>query len=137
VLQALLIERVQDGLTGPIGSRAGALGHLLAVLDGLTAERSLIDPAVGRAREGNAVMLQLQYGRHRLPAHVFDGILIAQPVGTLDGVVHVEAPIVAVTHVAERSGHAALRGHGVAACREDLRDASRPQSRRRHPQSGS
>jgi hypothetical protein len=100
VLQALLIQRMQDGVTRPVCRGAGALCHRLPVLDGLTAERALIDPAVGRAREGNAVMLQLEHCRHRLPAHVFDGILIAQPIGTFGSIVHVKTPIVAVAHIA-------------------------------------
>ena len=45
VLQALLIERVQDGVTGPVGRSTGALRHLLSVSDGLTAERTLVDLA--------------------------------------------------------------------------------------------
>ena len=81
-------------------------------------------------------MLQLQHCGHRLPAHVFDGVLIAEPVGTFDRVVHVEAPIVAVAHIAERRRHAALRRDGMAARREHLGDAGRLQSRGRHSQRG-
>ena len=132
VLQALLVERVQDGVAGSVGRCTGALRHLLAIVDGLAAKGTLIDPAVVGARERNAVMFQLQHRRHRLPAHVLDGVLVAEPVGALDRVVHVEAPIVAVAHVAERGRHAALRRHGMTARREHLGDAGRLQSRRRH-----
>jgi hypothetical protein len=33
-------------------------------------------------------------------AHIFDGVLIAQPVRALDGVVHMKAPVI-LAHVAE------------------------------------
>src|SRR5690606_21341532 len=58
----------------------------------------------------------------RVADQVFDGVLVAQPVRPLDGVVHVPLPAV-LAHVAERSGDAALRRHGVGAGREDLGDA--------------
>src|SRR5207237_10708040 len=86
------------------------------------AERPLIDlPQLG-ARERYPEMLKLDDRRDRLAAHVFDRVLIAEPVRSLDGVVHVPAPIV-VAHVAERGGDAALRRYGVAAGREHLADA--------------
>src|SRR5580704_14458774 len=53
VLQALLVKRVQDGVTGPVGRRASALCHLLPVFEGLAAKRTLIASAVCRARERN------------------------------------------------------------------------------------
>ena len=67
-------------------------------------------------------MLDLVDGAGRLAAEIFDGVLVAQPVGPLDRVVHVPAPIV-VAHIAERGGDAALRRHGMAARREHLGDA--------------
>ena len=134
VLQALLVERVQDGVSGAVGRCTGALRHLLAVADGLAAERALIDfPLLGPG-EGNTVMLELEHGRHGFATHVFDGILVAEPVRALDRVVHVEAPVVAVAHVAERGGHAALRRHRVAARRKHFRDAGCAQPRCGHPE---
>ena len=50
----------------------------------------------------------------------------------LDRVVHVEPPIVAVAHIAERGRHAALRRHRVAAGRKHFCDTGRLQSRRGH-----
>jgi hypothetical protein len=67
-------------------------------------------------------MLQFDNRRDGFAAHIFDGVLIAQPVRALDGVVHVPAPVV-LAHVAERGGNAALRGNGVRAGRENLGDA--------------
>ena len=132
VLQALLVERMQHGVARSVGRCAGALRHLLAIADGLAAKWSLVNSTVFGAGERNTVMFQLEHRGHRLPAHVLNGILIAEPVGTLDRVVHVEAPVVAVAHVSERSRHAALRRHGVAARRKHLCDAGRFQSRCSH-----
>ena len=67
-------------------------------------------------------MLELVDGGRRVAAEVFDGVLVAEPVGPLDGVVHVPAPVVRA-HVAERGGDAALRRDGVRARREHLGDA--------------
>src|SRR5215472_2369230 len=64
----------------------------------------------------------------RVAAHIFDGVLIAKPVRTLDGVVHVPAPVV-LAHIAERGGNAALRRDGVGAGRKYLGDAGGPQAR--------
>ena len=50
--------------------------------------------------------------------------LISEPVGPLDGVVHVPAPVVGL-HVAERRVDAALRRHRVGPRREQLRDDGR------------
>ncbi|KAF0123099.1 MAG: hypothetical protein FD148_2822 [Methylocystaceae bacterium] len=73
-------------------------------------------------------MLQLINGGRGVAAHIFDGVLVAEPVGALDGVVHVPFPIVR-PHVAERGGDAALRRHGVRAGWKDLGDAGDVQSR--------
>src|SRR5690606_8020186 len=69
-----------------------------------------------------AVMLELDHRGHGLPAHIFDRVLVAEPVGALDRVVHVPAPVV-LGHVAERGGDAALGRYGVAARRKHLGDA--------------
>ncbi len=69
-------------------------------------------------------MLELEDRGRRLLAHVLDRVLVAEPVGALDGVVEVEAPVV-LAHVAERGADAALRRHRVAAGREHLGEAGR------------
>ena len=122
VLQALLIQRVQDGVAGAVGGGAGAHRGRLAVFLHVAAERALVDPPVFGAAERHAVMFQLVDRRDRLAAHVFDGVLVAQPVRPFDGVVHVPAPVV-LAHVAERGADAALRRDGVAAGRKHLGDA--------------
>ena len=80
-------------------------------------------------------MLQLVDRRNGIAAHVFDGVLIAQPVRPLDGVVHVPAPVV-LGHVAERGADTALGGDGVAAGRIDLGHAGRVEAGRGHAERG-
>src|SRR3546814_8259301 len=53
------------------------------------------------AAERHAEMLELEYGGHRLAAHVFDGVLVAEPVRPLHGDVHVPAPVI-LAHVRHR-----------------------------------
>ena len=120
-LQRLPIEGVQHGVAGAVGGGAGALGDALAEMGRHAAERALIDLAFLGARERHAVMVELVDRRRRLAHQIFDGVLVAQPVRPLDGVVHVPAPVV-LAHVAERGGDAALGGNGMRAGGEDLGD---------------
>ena len=127
--QRLAVHRVQHGVAGAVGGGAGALRGALAVMRGHAAERALIDLAVlFPARERQAPMLQLVDRFRRVAAQIFDGVLVAEPVGALHGVVHVPAPVV-FAHVAERGGDAALRRDRMRARREHLGDAGGPQAR--------
>ena len=133
--QRLLVQRVQDRVAGAVGGGAGALRGALAVVRGHAAERTLVDLAVLGPAERHALVLQLDDRGDRLAAHVFDRVLVAQPVAALDGVVEMEAPVV-LAHVAERGGDAALGRHGMAAGREDLADAGGPQALLGQPEGG-
>ena len=66
-----------------------------AVFHHVAAERPLVDLPVFGARERHAEMLELDDRRDRVAAHVFDRVLVAEPVRPLDRVVHVPAPVVA------------------------------------------
>ncbi len=81
-----------------------------------------------RARERHAVVLQLDHRSGRFLAHELDRVLVAEPVRTFHGVVHVPAPVV-VAHVAERGADAALRGDRMTSRGEQLRDARGRQAR--------
>ena len=72
-------------------------------------------------------MLQLVDRLRGFAGEVFHGVGVTEPVGTLHRVVHVPLPTVGA-HVAKRGGDATLRGHGVAAGREDLGDAGGAQA---------
>ena len=135
VLQRLLIQRVQDGVAGAVGGGAGAHRRRLAVILHVAAERALVDAAVLGAAERHAVVFQLVNRRDGRAAHVFDGVLIAQPVRPFHGVVHVPAPVV-LAHVAERGADAALRRDGVAAGGEHLGDAGGGQPGRADAEGG-
>ena len=89
------------------------------------AEGALVDLPLRRPREGHPGMLQLVDRRRRLPAQIFDRVLVAEPVRALDRVVHVPGPMVR-PHVAERRRDPALRGDGVRPGREHLGDAGGP-----------
>ena len=73
-------------------------------------------------------MLQLIDGLRRVAAQIFDRVLVSEPVGALDGVVHVPFPVVR-PHVAERRGDAALRRDRVRTRRKDLGHAGDVQPR--------
>ena len=135
VFQGLLVQGVQDGMAGAVRCRAGALRGAFAVVGGHAAEGALVDLAVAGARERHPVMLQFNHRGGGFLAHVLDGVLVAQPVRPLDGVVHVPAPVV-LAHVAQGRAHAPLRGHGMAAGGEHLGDARGFQPFLRHAEGG-
>ena len=95
VLEALLIQRVQDGMAGAIGRGAGPMGHAaLCIVGRVATERPLVDLAVVGAAEGHTQMLELNDGVDRFAAHIRDRILVSQPVGASHGIEHVPAPVI-------------------------------------------
>ena len=61
--------------------------RLLAEVRRVAAERTLVDRAVGIAVERHAEVLELVDDVRRFAAHELDRVLVAEPVGALDGVV--------------------------------------------------
>src|SRR5579871_3707975 len=88
VFEALAIERVQDGVASTVGGGASPLNRRLAIVFGHAAKSALIDFAFLGARERDAPMLKLIDGGRRGADHVLNSVLIAQPVGPLDRVIH-------------------------------------------------
>lgn len=102
VFERLSVERVEDGVSRSICSSSATVSlTALAVLEGLTTKRPLVDFAVDSTRERDTEMLQLMslvsnvrehassgtdlnYGGRRLTTHVVDSILITKPVRTFD-----------------------------------------------------
>ena len=80
-------------------------------------------------------MFKLNHGRDGFAAHIFDSVLVTQPVGPLHGVIHVPAPII-FAHIAKCGANAALGCDRVTTRREDLGDAGGLQPRRTHAKSG-
>ncbi len=67
-------------------------------------------------------MLKFEHGLGAFTAHVLNGFLIADIVGTLDRVIHVPAPIVVRVCTGNCTGDTALRRNSVRARREDFAD---------------
>ena len=136
-LHVLLVERVQHGVTGAVGRGASALHGLFTVVGGVAAKRALVNRAVGVAVKRHAEVFEFVHDLRCFAAHEFDRILVAEPVGALDGVVEVVVPVV-VAHVAQRSTDAALGCHGVRTGGEhfgehgDLQAGARELQRRAH-----
>jgi len=134
--QRLAIESMQHGVTGAIGSGTRALHRrAFAKLSIMSAEGALINAAIFCARERHTVVLEFVNGIGRVAAEILDGILVAQPVGTFDGVVHVPAPVVRA-HVRKRGSNAALGRNGVRARWKHLGDAGCLQARFRAAKGG-
>ena len=79
----------------------------------------LIDLAFLRARERHPKMLQLIDRLRGLTAQIFYGVLIAEPVGTFDRVIHMPAPII-FPHIAQSRGDAPLSRHRMRTSRKDF-----------------
>ena len=94
----------------------------LAVFKGLSAESALVDLSLGSSREGHAIVLELDDGLGRHLGHVVDGVLVAQPIGALDRVVHVVLPVV-VLHISQSGIDTALGSNGVGTGGEELGNA--------------
>src|SRR6202020_390872 len=73
-------------------------------------------------------MVEFVDGGWRLTAQIFDSVLVAEPVGALDGVVHMPSPVVR-PHIAEGSRNPALRRDGMRTRGKHFRDARRAQAR--------
>jgi hypothetical protein len=115
VSERLSVESVKKGVAGSVSSSAASVSlSTLSVLLGLTTESSLVTDeivssrcvggfqspdshlAILSSREGAAVVLKLDNGSRSLSGHVVNSILVTQPIGTLDGIVHVPSPVVLV-----------------------------------------
>mmetsp|Transcript_4714 Transcript_4714/g.11881 ORF Transcript_4714/g.11881 Transcript_4714/m.11881 type:complete len:335 (-) Transcript_4714:384-1388(-) len=117
------VQGVEHGMSGPVGGGAAPVRlPSLPEIQALSSERSLVNLPLLRPAEGQAEFLQFQHGLRGLATHVVDGVLIAEPIGSLDGVVHVPSPIVR-SHVPQCRVDPALRRDGVRARGEELGDA--------------
>ena len=99
VFEALLVQRVQDCVAGSVGSGTCSVRRTVSVMGGHAAEGSLVDFSCVGTGEGYAVVLEFDYCGPGLATHVFNRILVPEPVGTFNRVIHVPAPIV-LAHVA-------------------------------------
>ena len=124
VLETLLIEGLEDHVTGSVSSVGRAAHRLAGLKVGVTAERALGDLTVGGAVERQAHVLQLQHGINRLVAHELNGILVAEVVRAFDGVVGMPFGLV-FFKVAEGGADPALCRAGVGTGGVELADDGR------------
>ena len=75
-------------------------------------------------REGASVVLELDNGIGSLLGHVVDSVLVTEPIGTLDGVVHVPSPVVLML-VTESGVDTSLGGGSMTTGREKLGETRR------------
>ena len=119
VLDALLVERLQDHVPGSVGREAGSPHGRLAEVARVAAESALVDLALSRPIERQAHVLEGDHGLDRLAGQDLGRILVDQVVAALDRVVHVPLGVVFLD-VAERGADAALGGAGVRSSRVEL-----------------
>ena len=118
-LDVALVHRMQHGVAGTVGRSAGPTHRLFAEVRHVPAKRALIDLAVIEAIKRHAIVFEFDHDFVGLATHELDRILVAEPVGTLDGVVHVPMPVVFL-RVAQTGGNATLRCNGMRASRKHL-----------------
>ncbi|CCK27925.1 hypothetical protein BN159_3546 [Streptomyces davaonensis JCM 4913] len=114
LLDAVLVQRLEDHVAGAVRGVAGPADRGLAVVTAVTAEAALVDGAVRGAVERQAHLLQVEDRVDGLLRQDLRGVLVDQVVTALDRVEGVPLPVV-LLHVGQRRGHAALRGARVGA----------------------
>ena len=130
VLDTVLVERLQDHVTGAVGGVAGPANRGLAVIAGVPAEAALVNPSLGGAVERHPHLLQIEHRVDGFLAHDLHGVLVGEVVAALDGVEGVPLPVV-LFDVGQCGAHPALGRAGVAARRVQL-----GQHRGAHPWAG-
>ncbi|KUT60939.1 succinate dehydrogenase, partial [Escherichia coli] len=78
VFQVLLIKRVQQCVTGTVGSRRSTCRLLAAEVFRLTAKRTLIDTTIIKTRERQAHMFQFQNRFRPGFTHIFNRVLVTE-----------------------------------------------------------
>ena len=127
---------MKHAVASPIGDGAAAVSlTALSKVLRLATESTLVDLAVLGAGEGHTVRFELKNGLWCLTSHVLNGVLITEPVRTLDCIVEVPPPII-VVHISESRIDAALSSDRVTSGGEQLRDAGSLESSLRETEGG-
>jgi len=92
-------------------------------MERLSSEGSLIDLSFRGTREWETIWLELEHCSWSFLGHVMDGILITEPIRTLDCVKEVPFPVV-LSHVSEGCIDTTLSSDGVRTSWEQLGDTS-------------
>ncbi len=94
VLQALLIESLQNHMTCAVGSIAGTADGFPRLVVGMPAKGALGNPPIRGPRERQTVMFQVVHCLDSLTAHEFDCILITQVITTFDRIIGMPLPVI-------------------------------------------
>ena len=121
VFQVLLIQRVQQRMTGTVGRCRSTSRLLAAEVLRLAAKRTLINCAIVEARERQPHVVQLQNRFRTGFTHIFNSVLVTNVVRPFNGVVHVPFPVIFMG-ITERNGDATLRGYGMGTGWEHFRE---------------
>ena len=119
MLDAVLVERLQDHVAGAVGGVAGPAHRSLAVVTGVAAEATLVDASLRGAVERHTHLLEVEHRVDGFLAHDLDGVLVGEVVATFDGVEGVPLPVV-LFDIGQRGAHPALGRAGVTAGRVEL-----------------
>ena len=124
---------MQNCMSGSVCGGASALCGTFAIVGRHPAKWALINFPVFSSGKRDTIVFKLDNSGNRFTTHIFDGILITQPVRPLDGVVHVPFPGI-WPHITKCSAHATLRCDRVAASWEHLSNTSCRKASGRHAQ---
>mmetsp|Transcript_23235 Transcript_23235/g.38497 ORF Transcript_23235/g.38497 Transcript_23235/m.38497 type:complete len:271 (+) Transcript_23235:1361-2173(+) len=117
------IQGVKHGMTGAVCSSTAAVSlRALAVIQTLTTESALVNLAVFSTRERQSKLFKFQNCFRGFTTHVMDSILVAKPIRSLDGIVHVPSPVI-LAHISERSIDSTLCSNSMGSSGEQLGDA--------------
>ena len=107
VFQVLLIQRVQQSVTGTVSRCRGTCRLLAAEVFRLAAKRTLINGAIIQTGEWQAHVVKLENRFRAGLAHIFNGVLVTDIVGAFHRVIHVPFPVIFMG-ITERNGDATL-----------------------------
>jgi len=111
-----LVQGMQHGVAGAVGERHRYASPVLHRNFESSAERALVDFAIGQASNGMP-KCSSSITASWPAAHEFDGILITQVIRAFHRVVHVPVPVSSLT-LRQGRGNAPLGGNGMGAGRE-------------------
>ena len=121
VLNALLVQRLQDHVPRAVGGVAGAVDRLAGFVIGMTAKAALRNFAVGEAIKGQTHVFQFNDGIDGFLTHHVYRILVGEIIGAFYSIVGVPFPTVRlVIFVRQSSADASLGRARVGACGVEL-----------------
>lgn len=94
-LETLPIQRMQHSMSGAICCRATSIAlPTLSIFQALASNSPLVDLTVLSPRKRHPIILQLVDSLWCFTAHVVNCVLVAEPVGAFDRIIHMPSPVV-------------------------------------------